>query len=297
MVCLVHFSDIHITTRPLGWRRRDWFNKRFPAWLNLRLLGRAHRFRHADLVLAALARELSQRRPDHVIFSGDATALGFEAEVARAAALLGVTGGKTLPGLAVPGNHDYCTGEAVAGGAFERYFAPWLVGERIDGVVYPFAQRVGPLWLVAVNSSRPNLWPWDASGGVDADQLERLARLLGRLERGCRRILITHYPVVRASGKLERRSHRLRNVHDLVEVAAKGGVSLWLHGHLHQAYYHAEPGLAPFPVICAGSATQNERWSYGEYHIDGSQFRALRRIFDPYQRRFRDGDSFELNLP
>jgi hypothetical protein len=156
---------------------------------------------------------------------------------------------------------------------------------------------VGPLWLIAVNSSRPNRWPWDASGGVASDQLGRLAQLLERLERGPRRILITHYPVVHASGKLERRSHRLCNVRDLVAVAAKGGVSLWLHGHLHHAYYHAEPGLAPFPVVCAGSATQSARWSYGEYHIDGSRFRALRRVFDVAERRFRDGDAFELQLP
>ena len=44
-VRLAHFSDIHVTCRPLGWQREDWFNKRFPAWLNLCVLGRALRFR------------------------------------------------------------------------------------------------------------------------------------------------------------------------------------------------------------------------------------------------------------
>src|SRR5262249_14913330 len=106
---LAHLSDIHITARPLGWRRRDWLSKRVTGWLNLRLLGRAHRFRQAEAVLAAWAADLRRRPPDWIIFSGDATTLAFEAEFAQAAALLGVTGPDRLPGLAVPGNHDYYT--------------------------------------------------------------------------------------------------------------------------------------------------------------------------------------------
>src|SRR5215813_10428875 len=89
-VKLVHFSDVHITTRRLGWRRRDLVSKRVTGWLNMRLLGRAKRFRHADEVAAAMVREIRERRPHHVIFSGDATALAFEMEFAEAARQLGV---------------------------------------------------------------------------------------------------------------------------------------------------------------------------------------------------------------
>src|SRR5262249_7444039 len=125
VVRLAHLSDVHITAHPLGWRRRDWFSKRFTGWLNVRLLGRGHRFRPADDVLRALMDDLRQDPPDHVIFSGDATALGFEAEFVRAAALLGLAVPDALPGLAVPGNHDYYTRADQAAGHFERYFAPW----------------------------------------------------------------------------------------------------------------------------------------------------------------------------
>src|SRR5207253_1521331 len=86
---LAHISDIHVGARS-RWRADDWFNKRLFAWLNLRLLGRGRRFRHTDTVLTALVEELQQRRPDRVVFSGDATALGFEEEIARAATLLGL---------------------------------------------------------------------------------------------------------------------------------------------------------------------------------------------------------------
>jgi 3',5'-cyclic AMP phosphodiesterase CpdA len=294
-VRLAHFSDIHVTTEPLGWSRADWFNKRGPGWFNLKWLGRKHRFHDADRVLAALADELRRRRPDHVIFSGDATALGFEQELAHAARLLGVLGPDALPGMAVPGNHDYYTRGVAASGLFERYFAPWQKGERVDSAVYPFAQRVGHVWLVGVNSSTGNRWFWDAAGSVGRDQLARLAVLLERLSPGPR-ILVTHYPVCLASGAPERRHHGLRDLAEVVAVAARGGICLWLHGHRHGAYHHCSRDSAPFPVICAGSATQSGRWSYGEYTIEGNDFQALQRVFCPGQGSFQDSETFDLQL-
>jgi 3',5'-cyclic AMP phosphodiesterase CpdA len=295
-VRLAHFSDVHVTTDRLGWRLRDWMSKRVAGWINLSVLGRAKRFARANEVVAALMAELRQSPPDRVIFSGDATALGFEAECARAASLLGLAGADPLPGLAVPGNHDYYVARDVRAGHFERHFAPWLGGERVDGAAYPFAQRVGPLWLVAVNTSVPNRLPTDASGLTGAEQLARLERLLDGLGPGPR-ILVTHYPVCLESGRSEKRSHGLRDLTRLVDVASRGGVGLWLHGHRHGPYHHVNPGQAPFPVICAGSATQRGYWSYRRYTIEGRRFTALRREYDPQRGAFRDAETFALELP
>jgi 3',5'-cyclic AMP phosphodiesterase CpdA len=295
-VRLAHFSDIHVSARPLGWRAGDLLGKRVTGWMNLHWLGRGRRFARADEVVKAMMAELRQSPPDRVVFSGDATALGFEAELARAAALLGLTGADPLPGLAVPGNHDYYVPRAARAGDFERYFAPWLAGERVDESVYPFAQRVGPLWLVAVNTSVPHRLPFDASGRAGPEQLARLERLLERLSPGPR-VLVTHYPICHDSGRSERRSHGLRDLTRLVDVAARGGICLWLHGHRHGPYFHANPGQAPFPVICAGSATQRGCWSYQLYTIEGSRFTAQRRQFDPRQGAFRDAGEFALELP
>src|SRR3954470_9792471 len=115
---LAHFSDIHVSAAA-AWRLRDYFNKRVSAWLNLRLLGRGHSFRHTDRVLAALAEDLRNRGFDRLVFSGDATAMGFDEEVDRAARLLGVGQPGYPPGLAVPGNHDYYTWTAMTSGHFE----------------------------------------------------------------------------------------------------------------------------------------------------------------------------------
>jgi hypothetical protein len=83
----------------------------------------------------------------------------------------------------------------------------------------------------------------------------------------------------------------------LLRIAAGGGVCLWLQGHRHDPYHLAEADLAPFPVICAGSATQSGHWSYGEYTIRGARLHGQQRLYDPDKGGFRDGQTFELDLP
>ena len=56
MIKLAHFSDVHLTAPRLGWRVRDLFGKRGTGWVNVRLMGRAHRFRFAALADSARRR-------------------------------------------------------------------------------------------------------------------------------------------------------------------------------------------------------------------------------------------------
>lgn len=295
-VRLAHFSDVHVSAAPLGWRPGDWLGRRLTGWVNSRLLLRGRRFRGADQVVAELTADLARRKPDHVVFTGDATTLGFGSELERAAKLMEVAVRDGRPGLAVPGNHDYYNRVAARSGDFERAFARWQWGEREDEQTYPFAQRVGHLWLVGVNSCSANFWSCDSSGEVDAGQLVRLRRLLGRLAPGPR-VIVTHYPVCLATGLPERRWHGLRNAEEVVRVAAEGGVCLWLHGHRHGAYYVCDARAAPFPVVCAGSVTQRGYLGYGEYTIDGRHLSAVRRVFSAQTLRFEDRFAFEIELP
>ncbi len=294
-VRLIHFSDVHITSKPLGWRGRDLASKRFTGWLNLQLLGRARRFRHAPHVAGALVREIKQRQPDHLIFSGDATSLAFESEFRAAARVLAVGDPDMPPALAIPGNHDYYVKKPAKERLFERYFAPWQKGERVDDETYPFAQRVGSLWLIGVNSSSYNFWTFDATGRIGRPQLDRLKRLLAQLSPGPR-ILVTHYPLARSKGQPERRLHGLRDWREAMRVAAEGGVSLWLHGHLHRPFALETAQAAPFPIICAGSATQTHIWAYNEYSVAGEKLKAVRRVFSPADGTFLDRDAFEVDI-
>ncbi|MGF1583219.1 MAG: metallophosphoesterase family protein, partial [Gemmataceae bacterium] len=141
MIRFAHLSDIHVTAPKCRWQLRDFASRRVGGWLNHRVLGRKYRFRHAEQVLRTLKAEIVGRSIEHVIFSGDATALGFEEEFQNAVTLLGADG--STKGIAVPGNHDYPTGPAARSGAFEEHFAPWQQGIRVDDATYPFAQEVG----------------------------------------------------------------------------------------------------------------------------------------------------------
>lgn len=278
-----HISDVHVAVRS-RWRWRDYFSKRLTSWVNLRFRGRGKAFPHTMPLLEALQAELRARQPDLVVFSGDATALGFREEIDQAANLLGVRAAGLPPGFAVPGNHDYLTPLAARSGNFERAFAPWLAGERLDGAPYPFARRVGPAWFIGVNSCVGNVLPQDARGRVGAAQLARLERLLAQLSDGPR-ILVTHYPICRPDGQPEKRYHNLRDLADLVRVAEAGRVALWLHGHRHERYQVVPPGVS-FPVLCAGSTTQRGVESYCEWTLQGGTLRASIRRYEPGRGAF-----------
>jgi 3',5'-cyclic AMP phosphodiesterase CpdA len=292
---LAHFSDVHLTARPLGWRLRDLFSKRLTGWANLHVR-RAKHFRDADRVVAAMVTDIRERRANHLIFSGDATTLGFESEYATAARALGLGDPASPTGLAVPGNHDYYTRGPARAGYFERYFAPWQRGERISDDLYPFAQRVGPVWLVGVNSSVANRLLWDARGLVGPEQRERLRRLLRQLAPGPR-ILVTHYPLYLADGLPETRWRQLRDWEAFRDVVAEGGVSLWLHGHRHTAYVLPATADRSFPIICSGSATQEGRAGYNEYALSDKNLTMTRRRWDSESGGFVDSEIKELALP
>src|SRR5207249_3713440 len=113
-------------------------------------------------------------------------------------------------------------------------------------------------------------------------------KLLQRLGQGPR-ILVTHYPVRVASGKPESRIRALRDLNRLLDVARRGGICLWLHGHRHNTYYHPPSEEVPFPVICAGSATQHGFWSYSEYTLTERTLQAVQRVFQPRTGCFEEG--------
>src|SRR5687768_6345274 len=155
MVRLTHFSDVHLYC-PAKWRVRDWFTKRISRLLNLRYLPGSRRFCDASKTFTAFVADVYNPRPDWLIFSGDASSLGFCEEYQRVADALRVGQPDSIPGIAVPGNHDYYTAACAASGDFEHVFAPWQEGERVGDHTYPFARKVGHVYLIAVNSCTGN---------------------------------------------------------------------------------------------------------------------------------------------
>jgi 3',5'-cyclic AMP phosphodiesterase CpdA len=317
MLRLAHLSDIHLFAPTARYRLSDWFNKRLTGWLNLRLLPRGQRFRHAADLLKLLMDDVHRQRPDLIVFTGDATSLGMEEEFAQAAELLEAGKPDAIPGVAVPGNHDYYTVPAAASGLFERYFSPWLLGDRLDDAIYPFRRRLAAadrqpgdgmaaastagipqsdaVEFIAVNSSTGNRWWWDATGSVGVEQRRRLERMLAQPALGTR-ILVTHYPVALSDGRPESRVHGLKDLRETLAVCRAGGIALWLHGHRHHPYHLPPTPAAPFHCLCAGSATQAGAWTYSLYTLAGGRFLVERRRFQPQFAQYDTAERLELVL-
>lgn len=297
MFRVVHFSDIHVFHAEAAWRAPDWFSKRLTGWVNLKYLPRGKQFRETLYVLKRLVDDMYARKPDLLLFTGDAASLGVEEEFALAAEVLRVGAQDAPPGMAVPGNHDYYTRRAVSEGLFERYFAPWLVGERVTEHTYPFGRQAGPVYLLGVNSSKPSLWMWDSTGRVGPDQLERLRQLLHQPHvRQSPKILATHYPIALPSGRPEKRHRRLRDLPELLEIVHGHKVHLWLHGHRHQAYHLPPTPEQPIPALCVGSGTMRDHWTYAIYTFDERKLLIEYRTFQPRPAHFETVKQLEVPL-
>jgi hypothetical protein len=197
----------------------------------------------------------------------------------------------------VPGNHDYYIRRNHRLKDFELAFQPWQQGIRLDqSQVYPFAQKIDDLWFIGVNSARSNLLAFDARGGVGKAQRERLKQLLASLGTG-RKIIVTHYPLLLASGKPETRFRRMRDWKEMRALCIEAGISLWLHGHRHHGYILPASTELPFPCICVGSSTQTNRWTYHEYRFEADLLTVIQRRYDPDSGQFREGETIRVELP
>jgi 3',5'-cyclic AMP phosphodiesterase CpdA len=290
----IHLSDVHVREPHPGWRLGDIASKRLTGWVNLTGLRRGQHFQHAALRVEQLMHEIDLLHPDAVIFSGDASTLGFPAEFHRVANLLRV--GEPLPGVAVPGNHDHYTRSAARTNAFEDAFAPWLVGRRLGNETYPFAREIGGVWFIGVNSSVPNRMMWDSRGAVGHDQLRRLDQLLISLPPGPR-VLVTHYPYCTAEGVAEPPWHGLRDRTQLAEIVQRHRIRLWLSGHRHRPYTIGPTDEMPFVVACAGSATQEKLASFAEMTIDDNHLSTRRFTHrDKLDRYEASDDAARFNI-
>lgn len=280
-----HFSDIHISSARFPWKPRNLFSKSFAAWINLRILGRRKHFEHSASLLIALQKDILQQNPDGLVFSGDASAMGFENEIEDAAQVLKTSDCAHIPGIAVPGNHDLHNHWSNHVGYFEKHFANWQKGIRVDDHFYPFAKKIGSVWFIGVNSASPTILPWDARGAVGKHQVERLKKLMGMLDRGSK-ILVTHYPHSLPNGKNESYFRKLTDRESLTKIANEYGVSIWLHGHRHNHYFLNPDSKNDFVTVCSGSATQTGKWSYSKITILNQNLTIEQRSYDPKMGSF-----------
>jgi 3',5'-cyclic AMP phosphodiesterase CpdA len=237
---IAHISDLHLPFTPrLTLRQR--FSKRqlsVWSWQRRRAIQRPE-------ILAALAADLRQARPDQVVITGDITNFSLPAEFQGAARWLAELG-TDIPINLVPGNHDALVPVDNAQGI--GLWSRWC-----RDASWPYLQRRGQVSLIGLCSAVPTL-PLLAGGSLGQPQLEKLEQFLAAEgEAGQIRVLLLHHPVV--DGAVAWRK-ALRDRRLLRAVIGRVGAELILHGHARHARLDALPSpVGNVPVLCVPSST------------------------------------------
>jgi 3',5'-cyclic AMP phosphodiesterase CpdA len=294
---ILQFSDIHIGTR---WRTvpvTKWMGKRAIGAANL-LAGRYRAFLDNDTKLEALAEFRREQEIDLVLCTGDYTALGLEGEFAAARRAVEPLMGAPMGYVNVPGNHDIYLMDVLRDRAFERHFGDTLHSDlpefQADGP-WPLVRLFEPgVAVVALNSSRPNPWPWRSSGKLPVAQLGALMRLLEDPRVRDRFVFIlNHYPPRLADGERDNWIHRMVNDNELLAACAELNRGAILSGHVHHRYVVHVPEVNP-PVVCCGSSTMSGREGIWVYEIDGQTVRAVPGSWDGAGYVLEAGGAVEL---
>ncbi len=294
MTRFLHITDIHLEPGFREVPKRAFLNKRITGYASLALRRRAH-FAGADEKIGLLAELADRSAIDHVLCTGDYTALGTVAELEHAQRITAPLFARPLGFSTVPGNHDVYVDDTVGDGAFVEAFGAGLESAEpvaAEGSRFPYVRYVGEdVAVLAVNSAKPNPSVFDSSGWVPEAELEALARTLTLPEvrrRFC--FVLTHYAPFRADGTPDKRQHGLHNADALLDVLRGMRRGALLHGHVHYRYHHPA-SHAGVPIFCAGSSTYVGREGIWRFDIDGDDAIATPGGFSGGDYGFDDADA------
>lgn len=269
---VAHLSDLHLTSLT-DVKIRDLLNKRALGYLSWRFRRRRE---HAPAILDALHHDLKKLAPDHIAITGDLTHIGLPSEFQQARQWLKTLGAPTDVTV-VPGNHD-----AYVRAPWEEAFALWTpymtsdlglqFGEQQarDESFFPSVRVRGHTVLIGTTSARPSA-PFFATGSLGAVQMARLGDLLDLTRRqGLFRILLIHHPPLAAIVGWRK---RLTDGAALINLLARHGVEMILHGHAHRSCAgHVPSAQGEIPVMgvpsaSARGANPERRAAYHVYEV------------------------------
>lgn len=287
---LLHFSDVHFPPSLLAVPLRDWAGKRLLGGANW-MLRRRRVFADGGRKVEALVELARREGVTAILFTGDYTVLGTDAELAAARRVFAPFLQWSFLGL--PGNHDLYLPDVVRERRFERHFADTMSSDLPDLAVdgpWPIIRLLGETAaIVGIASARPNPQPWRSSGRIPAPQLEALPKVLADPRIAPRFVFVaTHYAPRLADGRADTREHGLENADALLTAIAPLQRAALLHGHVHHCYSVTVDGVGP-TLFGAGSATCSGREGCWLFELSGAGATARRG-------RWRD-DTWTLDQP
>ncbi|CAN5326384.1 metallophosphoesterase [soil metagenome] len=281
---LAHLSDPHLGPMPRP-RLRELAGKRAIGYLNWQ---RKRHMVHRRDVLGELVADMQAQRPDHIAVTGDLVNIALPLEFTEARRWLESVGEPDHVSL-VPGNHDaYVRGIR---DHFPQLWADYFRGDipASDGATFPYLRQRGPLALIGVSTAIPTA-PFMATGRLGQQQRSDLEKLLQQLATAnLFRVLMIHHPPVTSPGRW---AARLRDSDALLDLIARYGVDLILHGHDHRhatAWLDGPRGRIPAIGVPSASAM-----AHGHNHPAAYNLFAIERANGAWRcdhrvRGFADG--------
>ena len=253
----IHVSDIH---HQLDWKRRTWASSGLQGALGrieLHGFGRLKRFSTASAQWTRILEDIDVHAPDHVLLTGDLTAMGHPEELeAMHETLRPLLEARRL--TLIPGNHD----RYVEPRAFERIFGAHLASdlpEYADAHGYPFVKLLGgDVALVGLDSTRVAGWSQYFVGRLGSSQLASLGRVLDDPRLAGRTVhVLCHHGPLSSAGKREWVESALIDGPRLLKTLHGRSVVLH-HGHSHIRSWHRAERERPH-LFGGGSSTEPGR--------------------------------------
>jgi 3',5'-cyclic AMP phosphodiesterase CpdA len=255
----VHIQVNHwkLPLRRWGWRRAI-------AQIEWVVLGRAKRFEGGLETLRQVVAQIQSLQPDHVLISGDLTALAVEEEFRLVRNALASLDNPNLLTV-VPGNHDRYTARAVRTHRFENHFSHLLHSDLpngLDGKTFPLVRLLkDELAIIGLDSTRLAPLPGISFGRLGKEQLQSLAMLMHEPVLRHRHLcVVVHHAPLRIGGRPDRISHGLLDGQELLQLLKNHSCSIH-HGHIHRRYWHQANSQRPH-IFNAGSVTMCDDRGY-----------------------------------
>ncbi len=250
-VRIVHVSDPHLAA---GYPFRFSYlaNKRIIGYANLVL---KRRKQHKRRLAFALCDAVREKKPDHLLVTGDLSNIALDEEFALAAHWLERFGLPPDRVTVLPGNHDAYIPSVWKRATFVRFFDSYLPPEASSSWpwgCFPVLHSCGPVKIFGLTSSVPAP-PLAAWGRLGRAQLDRLEQQLEE-NRGAFRVVALHHPVQEDATRWD---NRLIDAPALRRILARVGAELVCTGHLHRPFEEsvAGPSQSRIPVLAVGSAS------------------------------------------
>lgn len=251
---LIHLTDPHLSQLD-GLKYSALRGKRWSGYISWR---KNRRKRYLPAVLEKLTAAVKAENADQILLTGDLVQIGLENEIRQAAEWL-VSLGAAERVMLVPGNHDvYARGSAAA---VYDCWAEYLFHGGLPGH-FPVLRKLAKLSLIGLSTACVSP-PFMASGNLETDQLEELARLLetAAAEQQLTCLLIHHPPLPRMTGWRK----ALANAQALQDVLERFPPPLIFHGHLHR---NREQQWGDTRIFCTAAASSVSDASYRVIDIE-----------------------------